>query len=43
MNNEFQEVCSKCNCIEEVIYFDNDNNVYCEDCWIEYESKLKGL
>lgn len=36
----------KCNiCGEEIeaIFTDEEGNIYCEDCWIEYESKLKNL
>lgn len=38
--------CFKCGEIikdDEAIYTDNDGNDYCEDCWIEFEAKLKKL
>ena len=39
------ETCTACSIdlTNEKIYFDDDGNLYCEDCWIQYESKLKGL
>lgn len=38
-----QEKCTKCNELTEVVYFDEQGNAYCEDCWIEHEAELKGL
>lgn len=43
MLNECYEQCSKCNQIEDVIYFDTEDNIYCEDCWIQHEAEIKGL
>lgn len=39
------EKCSICGSIEPVqtIYVDKQDNYYCEDCWLQYEAKQKGL
>lgn len=31
--------CSICGEEIDVIFTDVNGNIYCEDCWIEYESK----
>ncbi len=31
--------CSICGEETDVIFTDVNENIYCEDCWIEYESK----
>lgn len=35
--------CEICGEEIDVIFTDEEENIYCEDCWIEYESKLKKL
>lgn len=39
------EKCSICESIEPVqtVYVDENNNFYCEECWIQYEANQKGL
>lgn len=43
MINEYKEECCKCGQIEEVIYFDCEGNIYCEDCWLQQEAVIKNL
>ena len=43
MINEYKDKCCICECVEDTIYFDCDNNIYCEECWIQHEAKIKSI
>ena len=43
MINEYKEKCCKCGQVDDIVYFDNLGNLYCEDCWIQHEAKIKNL
>ena len=41
-----QDKCTSCDVViedGEPIYSDNEDNFYCEHCWIELEARFKGL
>lgn len=38
--------CSRCGCViaeDDTLWIDASENLYCEECWIQYEAELKRL